>query len=145
MVTVRWQPHREPMYVTALRTVGIALVAGSALALGTRGRIAWPMAVLLVLWFSLGGHFVELWYLNWLRHRLPAARSAQITARLATWFAGGVVLAFGLTMSARVLTHARSARQPAWWVGGVAFIGLELIVHLVLQLRGRPSIYNGRG
>jgi hypothetical protein len=33
----------------------------------------------------------------------------------------------------------------AWWVGGVAFIGIELVVHLALQVRGRPSFYNGRG
>ena len=26
-----------------------------------------------------------------------------------------------------------------------AFIGIELVVHLVLQLRGRPSFYNGLG
>ena len=145
MVTARWQPHREPMHVTALRTVGIAVVAGSVLALASRGRIAWPMAVLLVLWFSLGGHFVELWFLNWLRPRLPDARGTQIAARLATWFAGGVLLAFGMALSARVLTDARSARQPSWWIGGVAFIGLELVVHLLLHLRGRSSIYNGRG
>ena len=26
-----------------------------------------------------------------------------------------------------------------------AFIGIELVVQLALQLRGRPSFYNGRG
>ncbi len=28
---------------------------------------------------------------------------------------------------------------------GMAFIGIELVVHLVLQWRGRPSFYDGRG
>jgi hypothetical protein len=145
MVTTSWQPHRESVYATALRTVGIALVAGSALALGSRGRIGWPVAVVLVLWFSLGGHFVELWYLNWLRPRLPVARATLIAARLGTWFLGGLLVAFGMAMTARVLTGARPGDQPAWWIGGVVFIALESIVHLVLQLRGRPSVYNGRG
>ena len=32
-----------------------------------------------------------------------------------------------------------------WWVAGFAFIGIELVAHLGLQLRGRPSFFNGRG
>ena len=35
-----------------------------------------------MLWPSLGGHWVELWFLNWLRPRLPVARGAQIVTRL---------------------------------------------------------------
>ncbi len=27
------------------------------------------------------------------------------------------------------------AHWPAWWLGGIAFIGIELVAHLVLQLR----------
>jgi hypothetical protein len=30
-------------------------------------------------------------------------------------------------------------------MGGVAFIGIELVVHLVMHWRGLPSVYNGRG
>ena len=69
----------------------------------------------------------------------------QVAARLAIWFAGGVGLALGMHLTAMALGASRPARWPAWWVGGVAFIGVELVVHLVLQLRGRPSFYNGRG
>ena len=42
------------------------------------------------------------------------------------------------------LAGFRPARWPAWWLGGLAFIGIELLAHLLLQLRGRPSFYNGR-
>jgi hypothetical protein len=35
-------------------------------------------------------------------------------------------------------------RWPAWWLGGVGFVGLELLVHLVMQMLGRASFYNGR-
>jgi hypothetical protein len=144
-MTALWQPNREPVRTTALRTATIALVAGAALALASRGRTAWPTATLLMLWPAFGGHLVELWFLNWLRPRLPIARSVQITGRLGVWFVGGVVLAFGMALSVRALTGFWPARQPAWWIGGLAFIGLELLVHLVLHLRGRPSVYDGRG
>jgi hypothetical protein len=30
-------------------------------------------------------------------------------------------------------------------VAGAAFIAIELVVHFILQLRGAPSFYNGRG
>jgi hypothetical protein len=36
-------------------------------------------------------------------------------------------------------------RWAALLIAGVAFIGIEFIPHLFLQLRGRPSFYNGRG
>ena len=31
------------------------------------------------------------------------------------------------------------------WIGGFVFIGIELVAHLVLHARGRPSVYTGRG
>jgi hypothetical protein len=37
------------------------------------------------------------------------------------------------------------AHWPRWWLGGLVFIGIELVAHLVLRLRGRPNFYNGRG
>lgn len=107
------------------------------------------MATLLVLWLSFGGHWVELWFLNWLRPRLSGARAVQVGARALVWFVGGTVLAIGMGLTAMAPGGFRPARWsawgPAWWLGGLAFIGIELVIHLVLQLRGRPSFYNGRG
>jgi hypothetical protein len=140
-----WRPYREPLLTTPARTVTIALVVGAVLAWRLGGLAYWPIATLLVLWVSLGGHWVELWFLNWLRPRLGAARAVQIGARLATWFLGGAVLALGMRLTAMAFAGPRPARWPAWWVGGLGFIGIELVVHLVLQLRGGPSFYNGRG
>ena len=144
-MTASWQPHREPLRTTLLRTIIIALVVGVVVAQSTGGRIRWPLGTLLMLWFSFVCHWVELWYLNWLRPRLSRARPLQITARVATWFVGGIGLAVGMALTAKVLAGFLRDQWPAWWVGGVAFIGLELLVHLALQLRGRPSFYNGRG
>jgi hypothetical protein len=141
---VAWQPYREPLHVTLARTGTIALVAGTVLAWRWGGLSHWPVATLLMLWPALGGHFVELFFLNAVRPRLPAARAAQVGGRLTAWFAGGAALGFAMWLTARVLDISR-VRWPAWWVAGLAFIGIELTVHLVLQIRGRPSFYNGRG
>jgi len=142
---VTWQPYKEPLRITLARTGTIALVVGAVLARWLGGLAHWPLATLLVLWPSFGGHLVELWFLNWLRPRLPVARAVQVGIRVVVWFIGGTGLALGMRLTAIVLAGFRSAHWPAWWLGGLAFIGIELAAHLVLRLRGRPSFYDGRG
>jgi hypothetical protein len=134
----------EPLRTTLLRTIIIALVAGVVIARFSGGRIGWALTRCLLLWFTFGGHLVELWYVNWLRPRISIAHYVQILARVATWFVGGTALALGMALTARALGFP-SAQWPTWWLGGFAFIVLELVVHLALQLRGQPSFYNGRG
>jgi hypothetical protein len=99
----------------------------------------------LMLWPSFGGHWIELWFLNWLRPRLSAARAVQVSARIGVWFVGGCGLALGMALTAMGLAQYQAPRWWAWWLGGLGFIGVELVAQAVLQLRGRPSFYNGRG
>lgn len=141
----RWEPVREPIHVTLIRTLGIAAVVGAVLSSMWGGLARWPAASLLALWPALGGHFVELGFLNWLRPRLPDARGVQVGARLAVWFGAGIGMLFAMRWTALLLLGDRAARGPAWWISGLAFIGIELVAHLGLQLRGLPSFYNGRG
>ena len=144
-MTSQWQPYREPLRATLLRTITIALVLGALLA-HTRGGFArWPMWTLLMLWPTVGGHAVEIWFLNWLRPRVVEARAAQVVARVAVWFVGGAGLALGMCLTAMTFGDRRPIQWLSWWRGGLAFIALELVAHLFLQLRGRPSFYNGRG
>jgi hypothetical protein len=98
-----------------------------------------------MLWPSFGGHWLEVWYLNWLRPRLPSAPNGQRLARLGTWFLGGCLLAVGMVLTGRAIDGIRLSRWPAWWFAGVVFIGVELVAHAGLQARGRPSFFNGRG
>jgi hypothetical protein len=140
-----WQPYHEPLRVTLTRTVGIALVAGGVLAHWWSGLARWPVATALMLWPSLGGHWLELWFLNWLRPRISDGRGVQVAARIAVWFIGGIGLAIGMWLTAIALADLRRMPWAAWWIAGFAFIGIELVAQLALQLRGRPSFFNGRG
>ena len=140
-----WQPFSEPLRTTLTRTVTLALLLGAALAMRWGGLSRWPSATLLMLWPSLGGHFVELWFLNWLRPRIRDSRAVQIAARIGTWFVGGIALALAMALTATTLLAPHPVRWPPWWICGVAFIGVELLAQLALQLRGRPSFYNSRG
>jgi hypothetical protein len=138
-----WQLEREPLRTTLVRTGAIAVIAGAVLARWWGGWSRWPMATLLALWSSLGGHWVEVFFLRWLRPRVSSARAVQAGVRVVVWFVGGVGLALGMYLTAMAL--AGPARWPVWWVWGLVFIGIELVAHLVLHARGRPSVYNGRG
>jgi hypothetical protein len=140
-----WQPYREPLRTTLTRTLTIAIVAGVIVAF-VSGRVRlWPALVVIMLWPSFGGHWIDLLFLNWVRPRLPASRPIQLTARLAVWFAGGIVLALGARVTAMLLLSRPPVAWLTWAVAGAAFIAVELIAHAVLQFRGRPSFYNGLG
>jgi hypothetical protein len=147
-MTTALHTHREPIRRTFVRTILIAIVAGSVLAVWSARSarpVGWPVAVLLVLWVSLGGHWLELGYLAWLRPHIPSTPEVQRVARLAFWFLGGCALAIGMALTARILAAIPFTDWHAWWLAGVAFIGVELAAHIVLQARGRPSFFNGRG
>jgi hypothetical protein len=137
--------YHEPLRKTQLQTVTIALVLAAVLTRLRGGLVRWLTVAVLILWPALGGHYVELCFLNWLRPRLPSSLAAQLAARVGVWFAGGVILLLCMRLTAMALGTFRPEHWPAWWVGGLAFIGIELVVHLILQLRGRASFYNGRG
>jgi hypothetical protein len=72
----------------------------------------------------------------------------QVAARVLVWFFGGVGLMIGMALTATALDSSGwihwPVRWPPCWLGGLAFIGVELLAHLVLRLRGRPSFYDGR-
>jgi hypothetical protein len=105
---------------------------------------AWPQWTAFALWFSFGGHWVELFFLNWFRPRLPSARWAQVTGRVFTWLIGGTLLLVGARTTVVFLSW-QAMRLPPWWLGGLGFLGLELLVHALLSLRGHPNFYNGLG
>jgi hypothetical protein len=139
-----FQPYREPLRVTLARTLSIAVVAGAVVSLFDGGIKAWPALSVLMLWPSFGGHWIDLLFLNGIRPHLPRSGVVQRVARVAVWFVGGIVLAAGVRLTARMLLARPS---PAWLtpvIAGTLFVAIELVAHAALQLRGRPSFYNGR-
>ena len=138
------EPFSEPWRSTALRTGSLALAIGIAVGLYQRRLAAVPLTALLALWFTLGGHFAEVLLRNRLRARIGGQVLMQAVARLIYWFGAGSVLYAGALATRAVLTGRGAAPWP-WWAGGVLFVGLELLVHLLLLARGQPSFYDGRG
>lgn len=139
-----WHPCVEPWPATARRTGGLAVLIGLGVGLYSRHLGLVPTVTLVALWFTLGGHFVEILFRNHLRRYLRLPGAVDVVARLAWWFAGGTVLYAGALATRAALTGRGPAPWP-WWSGGVAFLAIELVVHLLLRARGVPSFYDGRG
>ncbi len=145
------QPHgnfprvAEPLRRMLVRNVTIALVVGSVFALVRHRLKLLAPVTLLGLWFSLGGHYIEIAILNVVRNRLPRGRLIQTLARLLTWGCAGALLFACMAATARLLPIGITLSKP-WWFGSIAFIGVELAVHgAFLASRGLPNFYNGRG
>ncbi len=137
-----WRPFHEPFPITLVRTGLVGLAIGCVAALVQNQLTSWPQWTAYALWFSFGGHWVELFFLNWLRPRLPAVRWLQVLGRGLTWLVGGTLLMIGAQITVLSLS-AQSMRLPPWWLGGPVFLCVELLVHAVPQLRGQPNFYNG--
>lgn len=138
-------PFREGLTSTLKRTVTIALIIG-ALAAIRSGQIAVGGGVMAsALWFSFGGHWFEMFWLNQVRGRLPSRRVIQVVGRLVFWFLSGCILAVPMSLTLMLLVPAKyNGIQIV--AGGIGFVIVELFVHAVLlAARGKPSFYDGRG
>lgn len=133
----------EPLRRTLARTVSIAVVVGTAFALLRQDLTAFLPVTVLALWITLGGHYVELAFLNGVRGRIPPGRWAQAAVRLLLWSGGGVLLSFGMAATARAMSVTAPPLKPCWVA--LLFVGVELTVHAVLAIRGAPNFYDGRG
>jgi hypothetical protein len=96
----------------------------------------------LALWFTLGGHYGEVLFLNVVRFRLPVSRSTQIAVRLAFWFLFGCLLFLGMNATARLLS-IQAFPYRRLWIGGCVLVGAELVVHLLALIRRKPNFYDG--
>src|SRR6476619_1953306 len=82
----------EPFLRTLARNVMIAVVVGVVFALLRHDlKLLLPVTTL-AMWFSLGGHYVDLAFLNGVRARLPQRRLTQALVRLLVWSCGGTLL-----------------------------------------------------
>ena len=147
MATSEWQPHREPWGSALLRTALMSLAIGAAIARLRGGMARWAWSALVAFWPVFGGHCLEVWFLNWLRPRLPATRGVQIAIRLAVWWAGGVAIGAGMWGTAWLggLPIRWLNWRTEWWWTGFGFVGIELAAHFGLWVSRLPNFYNGRG
>src|SRR5258708_5038455 len=102
---------QEPLRRTLARNGALAAVAGLVVVLQRHDlRLLLPVATL-ALWFTLGGHYVELAFLNGVRARIAPGRVTQAVARLLVWSSGGCTRSWQFVVC-RISTTAAGRAFP---------------------------------
>ncbi|HYU10895.1 MAG TPA: hypothetical protein VEK77_16065 [Gemmatimonadales bacterium] len=105
------------------------------------GTFGWDFldAFTLAFSFTYVGHLVETLLL-----KIPGIETgAGKFVRVLGWFAGGL-WCYELARWVLVLSGRNTSELPPLLWGGVFFVGLEFVVHGLLQASGKPSFYSGQ-
>lgn len=88
--------------------------------------------------FTYLGHWVEVW----LRKIPDIDTSTGKIIRVIGWFAGGL-WCYEVARWLLLLYGRSTAELPPLLWGGLFFVGLEFVVHALLQATGKPNFYSG--
>jgi hypothetical protein len=122
-----------------LLAVPLALLLSAVLP--GHGSLGWDFldAFTLAFCFTYGGHLVEVGLL-----KIPGIETwGGKIVRVFGWFAGGL-WCYVLARWALVLYGRDTRELPSLMWGGLFFVGLEFVVHGLLQASGKPNFYSGQ-
>jgi hypothetical protein len=89
--------------------------------------------------FTYLGHWVEVWLL-----KIPDIETgAGKVIRVVGWFAGGL-WCYEVGRWVVLLYGRNTAELPSLLWGGLFIVGLEFVVHALLQASGKPNFYSGQ-
>jgi hypothetical protein len=78
------------------------------------------------------GHWLELLFINRIKFYLPQNMLSLYFIR--------IVFAANLIAD---LFSARTVQMGRWWMFGFFYIGIQLLMHAIMQVRFKKSFYNG--
>jgi hypothetical protein len=106
-----------------------------------QGSLAWDLldAFTLAFSFTYVGHWVEVLLLKIPGIDTPTGKVIRVVG----WFAGGL-WCYELARWLLLLYGRSTAELPPLLWGGLFFVGLEFVVHALLQMSGRPNFYSGQ-
>ena len=121
-----------------LLAVPLALLLAAVLP--SRGAFGWQFldAFTLAFSFTYVGHLVEALLLRIPGIETPGGKIVRVLG----WFAGGL-WCYVLARWALVLYGRDTRELPSLMLGGLFFVGLEFVVHALLQASGKPNFYSG--
>jgi hypothetical protein len=104
------------------------------------GTFGWDFleAFTLAFSFTYVGHGVEVLLLKIPGIETPGGKIVRVFG----WFAGGLWCYELARLALRLYGRNTGELPPLIW-GGVFFVGLEFVVHALLQASGKPNFYSG--
>jgi len=89
-----------------------------------------------------GGHWLELLFINQIKFALPKNMLLLYSIRIAYWFLCAIPLFFIAELVDNLFSH-KTAHLGHWWTFGFFYIGIELLMHALMQISFKKSFYNG--
>ena len=106
-----------------------------------QGSLGWDLLAAFTLAFSFTfvGHLVEVLLL-----KIPGIETGVgRVIRVLGWFAGGLWCYELGRLALIAYGYSTQLLPPLVW-GGVFFVGLQFVVHALLQASGKPNYYSGQ-
>lgn len=88
------------------------------------------------------GHWLELFFINVIKFRLPRNIYVLYIVRVCYWFVSSILL-FLIANAIRELLVSNSRQLGNCWSFGFLYIGVQLLMYAIMHIRLKKSFYNG--
>lgn len=143
------EKNTEPFLQTIVRTIITATIIAAILIWlhvfpsgGTNKLTLFEMVWSMVFCIVFGGHWLESLFINLIKFALPKNILLWCGVRIGYWFLCSVPLFFAMNLVMNLFRY-QTGHLGRWWVFGIFYIGIELFMHAIMQLRFKKSFYNG--
>ena len=105
------------------------------------------LAVFGIIWCVIfciyfGGHWLELFFVNKIKFVLPKDIFVLYSVRIFYWFLCSIPL-FALATLVNNFLSQGTRHLGEWWQFGLLYIGIQLAMYAIMQIRFKKSFYNG--
>jgi len=139
----------ESLNQTVIRTILTTTIIAGILYLahlfphdGKSNLTLFEMIWLVVFCIVVGGHWLELLFINRIKFALPKNILLLYFIRIVYWFLCAVPLFFAINFIMGLFLYD-GLRLSHWWTFGIFYIGIELLMYAIMQIRYKKSFYNG--
>jgi len=143
------EKNTEPFIQTVIRTIltttiiTVILYCLHVFPPGDKSKLTlFEMIWLIVFCVVFGGHYLELVFINYVKFALPKNILLLYFIRIGYWFLCAIPLFFIADFVYNLFSD-KTGHLGHWWAFGFFYIGIELFMHAIMQIRLKKSFYNG--
>ena len=93
-------------------------------------------------WFTFGGYWIEILYINYLKFYLPRNLPLLYACRIVVWYGTAIVFLYLSESSYNFLMKQENSITISWTFGFI-YIGIEMLIHGFIHYRIKKSFWNG--
>jgi len=143
------EKNKEPFIKTIIRTIITTTIIAAILyflhtfpSRGISRLTLFEMIWSVVFCIVFVGHWLELVFINRIKFALPQNILLFYFIRIVYWFLCAVPLLLISNEIVSLFSH-RTGHLGDWWAFGFFYIGIQLIMHGIMQVSMKKSFYNG--